>query len=338
MYNEFPYKTKNSTDRFKNINQNRLLLNNDFINNTKTYIISIPKLSFNLINTSIITYENKKNLIQKYFKENKETYIKTLQNFEKLYQNTNFAQNKIPLNINFEDFDELNNDPNYYFKQQKSNLQNLEILGFTKMDGYSSKYNTQINAQSLSLASNLYAPSILIHEFGHVLDFANLNRNGYILSESNEFKQINDLFISEFKNTYNHIENLEETDDYNYFTDSTEIFARLFATWYDIEIQQYSTKNQMIFNPFTQPRDLPHVYQIGEIVAYNIYEKHTEIEQFFTKHFGEIIPPENAKLYNKTHPNNSISDQSLLNKLNQAIKTVGLDKSKDFTIELEISN
>ena len=61
MYNEFPYKTKNSTGRFKNINQNILLLNNDFINNTTPYIISIPKLSFTLINTSIITYKNKKN-------------------------------------------------------------------------------------------------------------------------------------------------------------------------------------------------------------------------------------------------------------------------------------
>lgn len=56
------------------------------------------------------------------------------------------------------------------------------------------------------------------------------------------------------------------------------------------------------------------------------------------KHIDEIIPPENTKLYNKTHPNNSISDQSLLNKLNQAIKTAGLDKSKEFNIELEIGD
>lgn len=74
MYNTFPYKTKNSTNRFKNINQNRLLLNDDFITNTTPYIISIPKLSFKLIDTSIITYKNKKGLIQNYFKENEETY------------------------------------------------------------------------------------------------------------------------------------------------------------------------------------------------------------------------------------------------------------------------
>ena len=67
-------------------------------------------------------------------------------------------------------------------------------------------------------------------------------------------------------------------------------------------------------------------------------DEHPEIEQFFTKHFGEIIPPENTKLYNKTYPNTSISDQSLLNKLNQVIKTAGLDKSKDFNIELEIGD
>lgn len=337
MQNKIGYKYEIGQSASK-LNEPLTSLNPDFHYRNKRYVISIPQLSSKLINCTSTTYSSKKEINKSYFKENIHIYKDLINNIKILYDKSPLGKNMIPININFDDFDKNNNDSNYIFKNQNSQNQNLNIIGLTKYEGIPTKLGGIIT--SINVTSTIYSPSTLLHELGHVLDLAYLTKDGHILSDTDDFNIIKNKFTKEYNNIYANTNFTSDSKVKNYFLTPTEILARTFNVWYSEEIQKYKNDNyeKNIFDPFIQPHDLPSNYTVGEIIAYKIYDEHPEIEQFFTKHFGEIIPPENTKLYNKTHPNNSISDQSLLNKLNQAIKTAGLDKSKDFTIELEISN
>ena len=95
-------------------------------------------------------------------------------------------------------------------------------------------------------------------------------------------------------------------------------------------------------HPFDTNNHIPIKTTIGEKIAYELYEKHPEIQQFFTKHFGGIIPPENTKLFNKEKwddlhkESTSQSDKSLLEKLSNIMYQTGLSQKEQSLNDIDL--
>ena len=291
-------------------------------------------LSNDLINLQSVIHSSKSNIYKKYYDNKlKPTLTPLLKNLNLIYKSTNYNKNKIPVSITLEDFDRNNNDPNYYFdKQHKKYQTKVSTLGYTARIGHHDDNNLYIN--KLTIHANMYDIPIILHEIAHAIDMSSHPKFKNYMSDTIEFKPIMNLYQNEINQS--NLSLYFNKDYIEYLKEPTEIFARFYSSWYDIEIQRYSKNKsvQNIFNPLDKDNHIPLQMVIGEKIAYDLYEKHPEIQQFFTKHFGGIIPPENTKLFNKEKwddlhtESTSPSDTSLLKKLSNIMSQTGLSQKE----------
>lgn len=291
-----------------------------------------------------IIHKNKTNIYRNHYNKTLEPSIKPLiNNIALLYNKSLLGKHKIPLNIYLEDFDKTNLDPEFLFYNQKSKYKySNPYFGLTYRIGSDNQEKTTI--KSIQIKSAIQNPHILVHELGHALDFAYCNDYQLTLSESDEFQPIIKLYTDTLYNINKNKSNIKQDSDFIYFTLPTEIFARCFQKWYDAEIQQYhpNTELRNIFNPYDKKYGVEKQHRIGESIVYKLYNDHPEIQQFFTKHFGGIIPPENTKLFNKEKwddlhtESTSPSDTSLLKKLSNIMCQTGLSQKEQSLNDIDL--
>lgn len=291
-------------------------------------IIKHKSLSSNsTITVQSLIHNNKSDIYQNYYNNKLKHILKPIiKNINLIYNTSLYASKNTPINIYIEDIDKTNTDPNFYYDNQKKKYQtDNETLGYTARIGKHDSKHMIIS--QIAMHSNVYHIPIFLHEVGHIIDMISNHDKNY-MSDNADFNNLIDLYVNKL-NSSKYTDLLSEKYK-NYLSEPTEIFARYHAAWYDHEIQRYSKAYPNALNPFDQNSHIPIQTMIGEKLAYELYKDHPEIQQFFTKHFGGLIPPENTKLFNKekwdelhTHQN-TISDQSLMSKLKQSLFNAGV--------------
>ena len=318
------------------------LLQIDPILSRPNKLIKHKNLSTNkCIKLNSIIHNQKLDIYSDYYHTKLKPLLKSLiNNLNLQYSKSTFSEKNIPINIYLEDIDKTNLDPNFYYDRQKQKYQNNNpILGFTaRIGNHDDKY---LYINQITIHSNLYHIPTLIHEIGHSIDMISNSTKNY-MSDNNDFKPILNLYKNEL-NADIYQSNLSK-NYIEYLSEPTEIFARFYSTWYDKEIQRFETNQsiQNISHPFDTNNHIPIKTTIGEKIAYDLYEKHPEIQQFFTKHFGGIIPPENTKLFNKEKwddlhkESTSQSDASLLEKLSNIMYQTGLSQKEQPSNDIDL--
>ena len=266
-----------------------------------------------------------------------------LENINLLYKKSLLSKKNTPIEIFLEDFDKNNLDPQFLFHNQKIKYKTQDrYLGIMFRIGTQTEDQTFI--KKIQLRAAIQNPYILIHELGHTIDAAYCKDEQINLSDSPDFKPIINLYKQELIHANKHNPNIEENKQFQYLTLPTEIFARCFQKWYDAEIQQYhpNTELRNIFNPYDEKYGVEKQHRIGESIVYKLYNDHPEIQQFFTKHFGGIIPPENKKLFDKQKwddlhkESTSQSDVSLLEKLSNIMYQTGLSQKEQPSNDIDL--
>ena len=319
------------------------------INNTKrpNFTTPIQKLSRPNIIVNANYFQNNGRLISQFFHNNQNDYSIFFDDMQKLLELSRKYNNDTPVTIMFENLNPSEKNNQFLFKNQTK----IHIYdGLEKPYGKSNLLGVEISKIEVRL--DITSPYAMAHEFGHVLDNFNAEDKNWQESESktDEFNRLVSIIINETSNRYS-----DTMSDYNliYLFSHQEIYARCFNIWYDKEVFQHkpNVNNPTLFNITDKTRgksiEFVQQYHPIEYTLYQIYDQYPELEQYFTKRFGEIIPPENAKLYNqinsksqiKTKKSNMqtkvITDQELLTKLsiaenNNISKTsYDLDMEKD---------
>lgn len=273
------------------------------INNTKrpNFTTPIQKLSRPNIIVNANYFQDNGRLISQFFHNNQHDYSIFFDDMQKLIEISRKYNDNTPVTIMFENLNPSEQNNQFLFKNQNK----IHMYdGLEKPYGKSNLLGVEIS--KLEVRVDITSPYAMAHEFGHVLDNFNAEDENWQESESKteEFDKLISIIINETSDHYS-----DKMSDYNliYLFSHEEIYARCFNIWYDKEVFQHkpNVNNPTLFNIADKTRGKPiefvQQYHPIENTLYQIYDQYPEIQQYFTKRFGEIIPPENTKLYNKIH-------------------------------------
>ena len=294
-----------------------------------TFRSQIPQLNTNTIYIDSNYFEGQTKSIQSYFKNHKNDFQIFLNDMQSILTKTlkYNHNNPTPIYLTFESSNANENNTDFLYKNKKTKYEydgNTKPVGFNNILGHTiSQIETKVD---------LTTPYALAHEFGHIIDHLNSYPKDFYTSENpkSDFTPIADLLNSQLLKFYPNIQN---DDYYEYLSQNLEIFARGFNIWYDKEVFQFhpNVNHKTLFDindtTYGKPKYIVEQSHPVEYTLYQIYDQYPEIQQFYTKHFGHIIPPENTKLYqkSKTETKKSLSDNELLQRL------------KDIEFEADIS-
>lgn len=282
----------------------------------------ISKLDTNDIHINTRYFEGQSKAILNNFINNKNDYSIFLNHMQQLMESTKRYNNAdpTPVYLTFESTESKQKETDFLYKN-KSNYYQYD--GVTKPYGYSNLLGALgVTVTQIEMNVDIASPYALCHEFGHVIDELHADdKYAYgSLDNNSDFIDIYEIIAYELKN---HYPNIESDEMFSYYMLQPEMFARGFNIWYDKEVFQFhpNVNHKTLFDindeTYGKPKHIVEQAHPVEYTLYQIYDQYPEIQQFYTKHFGHIIPPENTKLYqkSKTETKKSLSDNEILQRL-----------------------
>lgn len=288
--------------------------------------LKLTDLDQNNIHVTMKTFQSKTDVVSEYLMNNKERYTNLINDVNTLIKNTRIKDT--PVYTEIIDRDSQTKDPEYLYKNQNTKyLKTIKPMGYMTLSGHQNK-DQSFDVNQLYVKSIATSPKVLVHEFGHLIDFAYgqgglddpNNTEIYRSYNDPDFKNIREEYRKELVNIYktnkpsltdDKINNVIMNNKVNmYYMDPTEIHSRLFENFYSTEIEPY--RNLGDFNRGDIYNDINDKYGVicptsGDRAATIVYNNNEFVRHWFKSTYNEILP-QNHPEYEK-YTGKALSDE-----------------------------
>ena len=173
-------------------------------------------------------------------------------------------------------------------------------MGFTK----------SIDIESIDIFVSMHSVNQLVHEFGHILDFAYGEGKNVDLSMNHDFDNI----VNEYRRAVsaNKLKYMLSQNDVQYFGRRDEIYARMFHSWEYNTVEKHRSDNILI------SRKGDGVMNVGDLIADKVYDVNKDqVDTYYDSKFGSILEDFRLSELSIDDTKSVLTDVELLSKLTE---------------------
>ena len=262
----------------------------------------------NMIDVTLRSYDDKKQCVIDFTYNFTEVFSPFLKDVKYMLDQSRLSG--VPINIVLEDgrpdleSDDFSlvNEPNGQVSGRAfiKGKNNHNILGFNK----------SVDIESIDIFVSMYSVNQLIHEFGHILDFAYGEGKNVDLSMNHDFDNI----VNEYRRAVsaNKFKYMLSKNDVQYFGRRDEIYARMFHSWEYNTVEKHRSDNILV----SRKRD--GVMNVGDLIADKVYDVNKDqVDTYYDSKFSSILEHFRLSELITDDTKSVLTDVELLSKLTE---------------------
>ena len=171
-------------------------------------------------------------------------------------------------------------------------------------------FNKSIDIESIDIFVSMHSVNQLVHEFGHILDFAYGEGKNVDLSMNHDFDNI----VNEYRRAVsaNKLKYMLSKNDVQYFGRRDEIYARMFHSWEYNTVEKHRSDNILI----SRKRD--GVMNVEDLIADKVYDVNKDqVDTYYDSKFGSILEDFRLSELSIDDTKSVLTDVELLSKLTE---------------------
>lgn len=262
----------------------------------------------NMIDVTLRSYDDKKQYVIDFTYKFTEIFSPFFKDVKYILDQSRLSG--VPINIVLEDGrPDLENDDFSLVNEPNGQVSgrafikgknNHNILGFNK----------SVDIESIDIFVSMHSINQLVHEFGHILDFAHGEGKNADLSMSHDFDNI----VNEYRRAVsaNKFKYMLSKNDVQYFGRRDEIYARMFHSWEYNTVEKYRSDNILV----SRKRD--GVMNMGDLIADKVYDVNKDqVDTYYDSKFGSILEDFRLSELSTDDTKSVLTDVELLSKLTE---------------------
>ena len=262
----------------------------------------------NVIDVTLRPYDDKKQYVIDFTYKFTESFSLFLKDVKYILDQSRLSG--VPINIILEDGrPDLENDDFLLVNEPNGQVSgrafvkgknNHNILGFNK----------NIDIESIDIFVSMHSVNQLVHEFGHILDFAYGEGKNVDLSMNHDFDNI----VNEYRRAVsaNNLKYMLSKNDVQYFGRRDEIYARMFHAWEYNIVEKGRSDNILV----SRKRD--GVMNVGDLIADKVYDVNKDqVDTYYDSKFGSILEEFRLSELSIDDTKSVLTDVELLSKLTE---------------------
>ena len=262
----------------------------------------------NVIDVTLRPYDDKKQYVIDFTYKFTESFSLFLKDVKYILDQSRLSG--VPINIILEDGrPDLENDDFLLVNEPNGQVSgrafvkgknNHNILGFNK----------NIDIESIDIFVSMHSVNQLVHEFGHILDFAYGEGKNVDLSMNHDFDNI----VNEYRRAVsaNKLKYMLSKNDVQYFGRRDEIYARMFHSWEYNTVEKHRSDNILI------SRKGDGVMNVGDLIADKVYDVNKDqVDTYYDSKFGSILEEFRLSELSIDDTKSILTDNELLSKLTE---------------------